>query len=95
MGGLFQMLFGTDVAAMCGAALGGVGDSGLPKALPTLAARESGSLSFSALGWRQTSFVLKRSLLRPGDPSGFIIFYILKQKTSFLHAIPGSKCISR
>lgn len=96
MGGLFQMLFGTDVAAMCGAALGGVGDSGLPKgSLRRSPHARSGSLSFSALGWRQTSFVLKRSLLRPGDPSGFIIFYTLKQKTAFLHAIPASKCISR
>ena len=41
MGGLFQMLFGTDVAAMCGAALGGVGGFWLAKGLsPTLAARE-------------------------------------------------------
>lgn len=34
MGGVLQMLFGTDGAAMCGAALGGLGDSGLPKASP-------------------------------------------------------------
>jgi len=41
MGGVFQMLFGTDVAAMCGAALGGVGGFWLAKALsPKLAARE-------------------------------------------------------
>lgn len=75
MGGVFQMLFGTDGAAMCGAALGGLGDSGLPKASPRRLPRaRSGSLSFSALGWRQTSFALRRSLLRPGDSSGFVIF---------------------
>lgn len=34
MGGVFQMLFDTDVAAMCGAVLGGVGDSGWPKLSP-------------------------------------------------------------
>ncbi len=31
MGGVFQMLFGTDAAAMCGAALGGVGGFWLAK----------------------------------------------------------------
>ena len=41
MGGVFQMLFGTDGAAMCGAALGGLGGFWLAKGLsPTLAARE-------------------------------------------------------
>ncbi|MCK7271632.1 SoxR-reducing system protein RseC [Enterobacter kobei] len=41
MGGLFQTLFGTDVAAMCGAALGGIGGFWLAKGLsPKLAARE-------------------------------------------------------
>lgn len=96
MGGLFQTLFGTDVAAMCGAALGASGDSGLLKVSHrSLPRAKSGSLSFSALGWHQTSFVSRRSLLRPDDPSGFINFYALIQKTPFLHAIPVSKCISR
>ena len=41
LGGIFQTLFGTDVAAMCGAALGGVGGFWLAKGLsPKLAARE-------------------------------------------------------
>lgn len=41
MGGIFQTLFGTDVAAMCGAALGGVGGFWLAKGLSAkLAARE-------------------------------------------------------
>ncbi|MDU6138758.1 SoxR-reducing system protein RseC [Bradyrhizobium sp.] len=42
MGGVFQMLFGTDLAAMCGAALGGVGGFWLAKGVsPRLAAREA------------------------------------------------------
>lgn len=41
MGGVFQMLFGTDLSAMFGAALGGVGGFLLAKGLsPRLAARE-------------------------------------------------------
>ncbi|GHM23697.1 hypothetical protein EBZU44_22410 [Enterobacter cloacae] len=42
MGGVFQMLFGTDLAAMCGAALGGVGGFWLAKGVsPRLTAREA------------------------------------------------------
>ena len=42
MGGVFQMLFGTDWAAMCGAALGGVGGFWLAKGVsPRLTAREA------------------------------------------------------
>ena len=75
---------------------GASGDSGLLKVSHrSLPRAKSGSLSFSALGWHQTSFVSRRSLLRPDDPSGFINFYVLIQKTPFLHAIPVSKCISR
>lgn len=41
MGGVFQMLFGTDLAAMCGAALGGVGGFLLARGFShKLAARE-------------------------------------------------------
>lgn len=77
MGGVFQMLFGTDLAAMCGAALGGVGGFWLAKGVsPRLTAREARSPSFSALHWHPTNFVLRRSLLRPGDLPGFIIIYI-------------------
>ncbi len=40
MGGIFQMLFGTDVAALCGAVLGGVGGFLLARGLsPKLATR--------------------------------------------------------
>ena len=63
MGGVFQMLFGTD--------------SGLLKAFPQgLPPGKPGSPSFSALHWHPTNFVLRRSLLRPGDLPGFIIIYI-------------------
>lgn len=42
MGGVFQMLFGTDAAAMCGAALGGMGGFWLAKGFSSrLAAREA------------------------------------------------------
>ncbi|WP_061710015.1 SoxR-reducing system protein RseC [Pseudenterobacter timonensis] len=42
LGGLFQMLFGTDLAAMCGAALGGVGGFLLARGYSRrLAAREA------------------------------------------------------
>ena len=42
MGGVFQMLFGTDLAALCGAALGGVGGFWLAKGVsPRLVAREA------------------------------------------------------
>ena len=49
MGGVFQMLFGTDAAAMCGAALGRYGWFLACQGFsPRLAARMRGSLLFSA-----------------------------------------------
>lgn len=52
---LFQILFGSDIAALCGAILGGVGGFLIAKGLsPRLAARKPGSRSSSASDSLQT-----------------------------------------
>ena len=93
MGGVFQMLFGTDLAAMCGAALGGVGGFWLAKGVSQgLPPGKRGSPLSSALHWHPTNFVLRRSLLRPGDLPGFIIYIAIK-KTPSLRAIPALSAV--
>ena len=51
VGGIFQVLFGTDLAAMCGAALGGVGGFLLARGLsPKLAERETWQPTILSVG---------------------------------------------
>jgi sigma-E factor negative regulatory protein RseC len=51
VGGIFQVLFATDLAAMCGAALGGVGGFLLARGLsPRLAVRETWQPTILSVG---------------------------------------------